>query len=162
MSSKLEKIVSEFKGERGALIPALQKVQEEYGHVSRQAVGVVSKILGYSESHIYGVLTFYSQFYLHPRGKNVVKVCCGTACHVKGAQAICDKVESTLNIKEGESTEDHLFTFEKIACMGSCGLAPVAMVGHEIYGNTKPAQIEKILKHVKKEEEAAAAAKKNA
>lgn len=152
MSSKLEKIINEFVGEKGALIPVLQHIQEEYGHVSHQAVKLVSKNLGYSESHIYGVLTFYSQFYLHPRGKHTVKACCGTACHVKGAQEISDKIQDVLKIKEGGTTEDHLFSFEKIACMGSCGLAPVVMVGHEIYGNTNAAHIEKKIKHIIKTE----------
>ncbi|MBI5207144.1 MAG: NADH-quinone oxidoreductase subunit NuoE [Candidatus Firestonebacteria bacterium] len=153
MLAKLEKLISDFKGEEGALIPILQRIQKEYGHVSHQAVKIVSKIMGYSESHIYGVLTFYSQFYLHPRGKHIIKACCGTACHVKGSQNICDKIENTLEIKEGETSLDHLFTFEKIACMGSCGLAPLVMIGQEIIGNTSAFQIEKKLQHLKKEEE---------
>lgn len=152
MLSKLEKIINEFIGERGSLIPVLQRIQEEYGHVSQQAVKQISKILGFSESHIYGVITFYSQFYLHPRGKHMIKACCGTACHVKGAHVISEKIEKVLEIKEGGTTEDRLFSFEKIACMGSCGLAPVVMVGHDIYGNTTPSQVEKIIKHVMKTE----------
>jgi NADH-quinone oxidoreductase subunit E len=148
----VERIVQRHEETKGSLIPVLQEIQEEYGYISSEAVGTVSKILGISESQIYGVLTFYSQFYLHPRGRHVIKACCGTACHVRGANRIAERVEKSLNVREGETTPDTLFSYERIACMGSCGLAPVVRIDKSIYGMATPDRIEKLIKRILKEE----------
>jgi len=94
---------------------------------------------------LFGILTFYSQFYLYLRGKNIIKVCCGTACHVKGGERNLDKIEEKLNIKEGQTSADGMYTLEKIACMGACGLAPVVTVNKKVYGHVTSDKIDKII-----------------
>ncbi len=134
------------KHSNNAVIPVLQDVQNEFGYVPEEAVAHISSVTNINKSRLYGILTFYSQFYLKPRGKNIVKVCCGTACHVKGAEKNLTKLKELLKIKEGETTADGEFTLERIACMGACGLAPVVTVNQEVHGNVTSDKIDKIIK----------------
>ncbi len=143
---KTEKIINKYSGEKDSIMAILQDVQEEFGYVPKDAVKCISEVCGVNQSRLFGVLTFYSQFYLSPRGKNIIKVCCGTACHVKGANRNLAKLEELLHIKDGQTTPDNMYTLEKIACMGACGLAPVITVNKDVYGHATPDKIDKILK----------------
>ena len=145
MPDELAKIVAEFKGEKGALIPILQKVQEKFGYLPKEAISEIAKSCGMSESEVFGVASFYAQFYFTPRGKHTVKVCLGTACHVRGAAQIVQVVEDHLGIQAGETTEDYRYTYEVVYCLGSCGLAPVAMVDDHVVGHLVPENMIQIL-----------------
>ncbi len=136
----------QYKGEGGVLIPALQKVQTEQGYISMEAIAEIYRKTGIPLSHIYGVATFYAQFRLRPVGKNVIKVCHGTACHVAGANAISKAMEDHLKIGNGETTPDRAFTLETVSCLGCCSLAPVIMVNKDTHGNLKPTDLRKVLK----------------
>ncbi len=136
-----------YVGESGVLIPALQKVQTEDGYISRERILEIHRNSGIPLAHIYGVATFYSQFRLHPVGKNIIKVCHGTACHVAGANGISKSLEDALEIGNGETTKDRVFTLETVSCIGCCSLAPVIMVNNATYGNLKPGDLKKIIRH---------------
>ena len=131
------------------LIPILQKIQEAYGYLPKEVLMDVSKQASIAASRIYGVATFYEQFYLAPHGRHTIKCCRGTACHVKRGTEIIDAIYGHLNVEPGQSTKDMRFTFETVACLGTCFLAPVIMVDKDYYGNLKPNQIEDILKKYK-------------
>jgi len=146
-----------YAGESGILIPALQKVQDADGYVSNERIIEIHKKSGIPLAHIYGVATFYAQFRLHPVGKNIIRVCHGTACHVGGANSISQTMEDTLKIGNGETTTDKLFTLETVSCLGCCSLAPVIMINNNTYGNLKPADIKKILREYQKPAKEAAA-----
>jgi NADH-quinone oxidoreductase subunit E len=141
----LYEVLEEYKTRRGAVIPALQKAQALYGWLPKEVLEVVSKEMRVPLSQIYGVVTFYSQFYLTRRGRHIVRVCDGTACHVKGAARIIDAMESRLGIKAGETTPDYRVTFEVVYCLGSCGLAPVAMVDDKVVGHLVPESMVKLV-----------------
>ncbi len=140
-----QKILEKYTNEKDAIMAILQDVQEEFGYVPKEAVEYISKACGINRSRIFGILTFYSQFYLYPRGKNILKVCCGTACHVRGAERNLAKLEELLHIKDGQTTADNMYTLEKIACMGACGLAPVITVNQDVYGHVTSDKIDKII-----------------
>lgn len=131
---------------QGDLIPILQQVQKQYGYLPKDVLLEISKRTGIAASRIYGVATFYEQFYLEPHGRHTVKCCRGTACHVKRGPEISDAISQLLNIEPGQSTDDMRFTFETVACFGTCFLAPVIMVDNDYYGNLKPNLIEDIIK----------------
>lgn len=133
----------------GDLIPILQKVQAQYGYLQQDILMEVSKQTGIAVSRIYGVATFYEQFYLAPHGKHTIKCCRGTACHVKGGQQIIDEISRTLGIGEGETTEDMEFTFETVACLGVCALAPVIMIDDEYFGKMTSAKVKTVLGSVR-------------
>ena len=142
MSNELAKMLAEYQGENGALIPILQKIQEKYGYLSSEVISEVAKFTRLSESEIFGVASFYAQFYFTKRGKHAVKVCLGTACHVRGGQRILDQVERELGIKPGETTEDYNFSLDRVACFGCCALAPVIMVNKTTFTKmTRPKAI---------------------
>jgi NADH:ubiquinone oxidoreductase subunit E len=143
--SPLAEVLDQYKMERGAVIPVLQKAQEIYGWLPREVLTEISEQMRVPLSQIYGVVTFYSQFYLTRRGRHIVRQCDGTACHVKGAASIVDAVEKHLGIKAGETTSDYRITFEVVYCLGSCGLAPVAMVNDKVVGHLVPETMLKIL-----------------
>jgi NADH-quinone oxidoreductase subunit E len=126
-------IFSGFKGQEGDLIPILQKTQETFGYIPRESVKRISSFLKISENQIFGVASFYSQFRFTPPGKNSIRVCLGTACHVRGGQILCDAVERELDIKPGETTKDMRYDLERVACLGCCALAPVVQVNHDIH-----------------------------
>ncbi len=141
----LREALEQYKTQRGAVIPALQKAQEIYGWLPREVLEVVSEEMGVSLSRIYGVVTFYSQFYLTRRGRHIVRQCDGTACHVRGAARIIDTMEEHLGIKAGETTPDYRVTYEVVYCLGSCGLAPVAMVDDKVTGHLVPEKMTRLL-----------------
>jgi NADH-quinone oxidoreductase subunit E len=130
----IEKIARKHGGERGAVIPILQDVQALYGYVPKEAVKVIARELSIFPVVVYGILTFYTQFYLTPRGEHTIKVCQGTACYVMGGKEILDHLSSTLKIKDGETTKDGKFSLERVACLGCCGMAPVIMIDKDFHG----------------------------
>lgn len=127
------------------LIPFLQEIQNAYGYLPPLVLMEMSKRTSIPASRIYGVATFYEQFYLEPRGRHTVKCCRGTACHVRGGSGIIEAIQNVLNVAPGETTEDMRFTFETVACLGTCFLAPVIMVNKDYYGNLTPNKIQGIL-----------------
>jgi NADH-quinone oxidoreductase subunit E len=137
-----------YVGQEGRLIPLLQKAQESEGYLTRARLQEIHRETGIPLSNIYGVATFYAQFRLTPVGKNLIRVCHGTACHVAGAKDISEAIEETLNIRNGETTADRLFTLETVSCIGCCSLAPVIMINNETYGNLSERQVKKVLKQV--------------
>ena len=128
-----------------SLIPILQQIQDAYGYLPAEILSEVSKQTGLQASHMYGVATFYEQFHLEPRGRHTIKCCRGTACHVRGGREIISALERELEVEEGQTTEDMRFTFETVACLGTCFLAPVIMINNDYYGNVKPGKIKSIL-----------------
>ena len=135
-----------YQGEMGALIPLLQSAQETYGYVPESAIDHISEIVGIPAADIYGVVTFYSQFRLKPMGKNIIKICDGTACHVNASTGILKTVEDELRVDGDETTEDGLFTLQKVACLGCCSLSPVIMINDETYGKLTPKKVTQLLK----------------
>lgn len=129
----------------GNLMPVLQGIQEEYGFIPRPTIDLVAERLNVYPSQIYGVLTFYAQFHLKPRGKFIIRVCVGTACHVQGAERITDTFFDKLHIGHAETSEDLRFTFEKVACLGACGMAPLAMVNDDTFGKMTVQKVEEII-----------------
>jgi NADH-quinone oxidoreductase subunit E len=144
--SPLKAIIEEFKGQKGTLIPVLQRAQEVYGYLPREALETISEGMGIALSQVYGVATFYSQFYLEPRGRHIIRQCDGTACHVRGAARIIQAVEKELGIKAGETTPDYRVTFEVVYCLGSCGLSPTAQVDGEVVGRLVPERMLEIVR----------------
>ena len=142
---KVEQIINRHQGDDGALMPVLQEVQEVLGYLPEEMLVKVAEGLELPLSRVWGVATFYGQFYLSPRGKNIIKVCQGTACHVRGSQRILDKIESVLGIQDGQTTPDLKFTLETVRCLGTCFLAPVMMVNRDYFGKLTLDRIEGIL-----------------
>ena len=152
--SKIDTILEKYQGQNGALIPVLQEAQDVYGYLPEEVLICISRTLKVSMSRIYGVVTFYSQFNLTPRGRHTVRVCRGTACHVRGGKSVRKAVQQFLGIRENETTEDLNFGFETVACLGACALAPVLLVNKNYYGKLTPGKVEQILKrYMSKEEE---------
>ncbi len=142
---QLEQILSQHSRERGDLIPILQEVQERFSYLPEEAMRGVAKFLRLSDSNIYGVATFYAQFKFSPTGRQIVKVCRGTACHVRGGTKILEEVEKRLGIKAGGTTDDLEYSLETIACFGSCALAPVVVVDQNVYGRMTKTKVGQIL-----------------
>ncbi len=140
--SPTRELIEKYSQKKGALIPLLQDIQGAYGYVPDDAVQLVAKELEIFPVEIYGVLTFYTQFYLTPRGKHTIRVCQGTACHVMGAKGLFDYLLDKLEVEEGETTKDGLFTVERVACLGCCGMAPVIMIDDDFYGRCTIQNIE--------------------
>ena len=132
MDPRLQSALDNHRGGKEALIPVLQEAQEALGYISEETVFDISAGLGLPASEVFGVLTFYSQFHLEPRGRHIIQQCAGTACHVRGAPKIIEAVEAELGIAAGETTDDLKVTYEVVYCVGSCALAPVAVLD----GNT--------------------------
>lgn len=143
---KVEGILDDATGKRGILIATLQRVQEQVGYLPEDAMNMIAKRLSLSLSNVYGVASFYKHFHFKPRGRNVVKVCTGTACHVRGAKDVLNGMESKLGIKEGETTADLSVTLETVGCVGCCALAPVVTVNdEELYGELTPQMVDDII-----------------
>jgi len=142
---KLDEILQKYQGIKGALIPVLQEAQNAYGYLPKEVIQNIAEKMNIPVSQIYGVVTFYSQFHLKPRGKNIIRVCLGTACHVRGGKAVLTAIEEKLKIKAGGTTSDLLFTLETVACIGACGLAPVLMINDDTYGRLTPESTPEIL-----------------
>jgi NADH-quinone oxidoreductase subunit E len=141
-----------YQGERGALIPLLQSAQETYGYIPESAIDHISEVVGIPSADIYGVITFYSQFRLKPMGKHIIKVCDGTACHVNSSVQIIRTLESELQVGADETTDDGLFTMQKVACLGCCSLSPVLMIDDETFGRLTPKKVQQLLKEYKDNE----------
>lgn len=142
-------VLSEKEKNRGILIYTFQKVQEEMNYLPEDSLKMISEKLNIPLSDVYSTASFYKQFYFTPRGKKIVKVCTGTACHVRGASEVLDSLEEEFDIKEGETTEDLSMTLETVGCIGCCGLAPVATVNKNIVGEIDRKKIEAIIESIK-------------
>ena len=149
-----EKVMTEYTGDKSQLIPLLQKLQDEYGYLPQDVIARLSERTGIFVSQIMGVTTFYSQFRLEPIGKNIVKICFGTACHVIGAENVADAICRELGINLGETTEDKMFTVESVACLGCCSLAPVIMINEETHGRLTPDTARAVIREFKTKEAA--------
>lgn len=143
--AKLLEVISQYKGQKGALMPIMQGAQDIYGYLPYQVQKIISDETGIPIEKIYGVATFYAQFSMSPKGKYVVSVCLGTACYVKGSGLVLEEVEKQLGIHDGECTADGKFSLETCRCVGACGLAPVMIVGGDVYGKMKPDMVKDIL-----------------
>ena len=130
----LDPVLKRYAEDSGALIAVLQQTQDLFGYLPKEALRIIATSREMSLSHVYGVATFYSQFHLRPRGNKVVRICHGTACHVRGAPEVTHAVSEELGVKVGETTDDLEFTLESVACVGCCGLAPVMLVDEQTYG----------------------------
>lgn len=151
--SLMDSLLEKYKNRKGNLIPLLQGTQDIYGYLPKAAFNRINEATGLELSELYGVATFYAQFRLVPAGKHIVKMCHGTACHVQQVTAITDEILDTLRIKDGETTEDGIFTVETVACLGCCSLAPVMMIGEETYGKLTPRQAVKIIRELRRSEQ---------
>jgi NADH:ubiquinone oxidoreductase subunit E len=147
---ELEKIIEEHKGLPGALMPAMQKTQELFGCVPLKAQQMLADGLNATLSEVYGIATFYSQFNLEPKGEYVISVCLGTACYVKGAQDILDRICEEIETMPGKTSADGRFTVEATRCIGACGLAPVMTINEEVHGRIMPDDVPSILAKYKK------------
>ncbi|MBQ4362701.1 MAG: NADH-quinone oxidoreductase subunit NuoE [Oscillospiraceae bacterium] len=142
---QLKEVIEEHKEQAGGLMPILQKAQDIYGYLPIEVQTMIADGLGISLSEVYGVVTFYSQFSLTPKGKHRISVCLGTACYVKGSDKVLEAVEKKLGIKSGECTQDGLFSIDSCRCVGACGLAPVMLVDDDVYGKVTPDQVDHII-----------------
>jgi len=136
--ARLKKILSVFEGKKGALIPMLQRVQEEFGYLPEETLAGVVDFLRLPASQVFSVASFYAHFYLTRRGDHLVRVCQGTACHVRGARDILDSAQYLLGIKTGQTTEDYKYSLERVACVGSCAMAPVVMIDSDVHAKVSP------------------------
>lgn len=145
---KLTKIHLHIQQHGDNVVTAMQEIQAVFGYIPEEAVVWYAAISGVPESHIFGVITFYTQFSMKPRGKNIITACCGTVCHVKGSQRVISRLRDELKLKPGDdTTRDGLFTLEQVSCLGACSIAPVAVINKRVYGKMSP---DKIMKEVKK------------
>lgn len=148
LSDEIAQIVAEYGGEKGALIPILQKVQERYGYLSEEAISRIARLCRMSESEVFGVASFYAQFYFTRRGRHTIKVCLGTACHVRGGERILSEVKRELGIEPGQTTEDYKFSLERVACFGCCALAPVMVVDNTVHTKMTRSKAVEILRRL--------------
>jgi NADH-quinone oxidoreductase subunit E len=156
---KLEPLLAKYKDIPGSLITVLQQTQDIYGYLPKDAIYAISDALEIEVAKIMGVITFYAQFRLTPIGKHLIMLCQGTACHVNGSEKICTAVEDELQIKDGETTEDNMFTIENVACLGCCSMAPVMMIrtgkDSEVFGPLTPKSARQVIKDIYKAEKGA-------
>lgn len=141
----LDAVIAEHKTQAGALMPVLQKAQDIYGYLPIEVQKHIAAELDIPYSEVFGVVTFYSQFQLNPKGAHPVAVCLGTACYVKGSGIIMEKLEEMLGIKSGAITSDLRFSLDATRCIGACGLAPVMTIGEDVYGRLEPSMLKDIL-----------------
>jgi len=145
VQDKLDEIFSRYHGERQELIPILQETQEQFRYLPAAAMREIARFLGIPESTAYGVSTFYAQFKLTPMGKKIIRMCRGTACHVRGAAKVLSELEKQLGIKAGETTDDLEYTLETVACIGACALAPTMTIDNETYGKLTTKKVAEVL-----------------
>lgn len=150
MFKELEVFIDNLPTKEGTLIAVLHKAQEIFGYLPKEVQVFVAKKLELPVSKVYGVITFYSFFQTEPRGENVINVCLGTACFVRGSGAVLEQFEKELGIKVGETTVDNKFTIDTLRCVGACGLAPVVTINNKVYGNVKKDDVKKILDEYRK------------
>ena len=143
--AKLDKLLESFAGEKSELIPILQRVQQEFGYLSEDAMRRIAQFTGVPECTLFGVATFYAQFKLTPLGKKVIRVCRGTACHVRGSGKVLSEMEKQLGIKAGETTSDMEYTLETVACIGACALAPTMTIDNETHGKMTTKKVAEVL-----------------
>jgi NADH-quinone oxidoreductase subunit E len=143
--SCLEPILKRYKGQEDALITMLQEIQEVYAYLPEEVLACLSREANIPMSRIYAVVTFYAQFYLSPRGRNMVRVCRGTACHVRGGSRVLDAVERELGIIDGETTADLEYTLETVACIGACALAPTMVINQSTHGKMTPSKVAEVI-----------------
>lgn len=145
LKKETNEIIKKYPKQKDSLIGILNEVQEKYGYIPKECQIEISMALDLSMAEIYGVITFYSRFTLEPKGKYTVSVCMGTACFVKGAQEIVDRLKDKLKIEGGQTTPDGKFSIDEVRCVGACGLAPVFMVNEEVYGNATVKQLDEVV-----------------
>lgn len=149
MRAQLDGVFRKYRGERSEIIPILQDVQAVLGYLPPAALSEVAKFLCVPESVVFGVVTFYAQFHLTRQGRNKIRVCQGTACHVRGGKQILETVKKKLGIRAGQTTEDYEFSLERVACFGSCALGPVVVVNEKVHGRMTPQKTVKLLEKLK-------------
>ena len=147
----LEGALQGLPRQESSVIPALQRAQDAYGYLPNSVLAKIAEELGVPWARVYGVATFYAQFRFQPRGRHMIRVCRGTACHVAGATRIIDTIEDALAIEDGESTDDLLFTLQTVACLGTCSLAPVMLIDDTYYGRLTPRKVTSILESYRRE-----------
>ncbi len=146
MHERLSRVLAPYRGQKGATIPVLQKVQAELGYLHEEAIKEIANILRMSENEVYGVASFYAQFRFERQGEHTIKCCQGTACYVQGSRKILEAIEQEIGLLPGKTTtEDYKFSIEKVACFGSCALAPVIVVDKTVYGRVTPAKAREII-----------------
>lgn len=156
MRRELDQIIERYRAEDGSVISLLQDIQEEFGYIPEDGIAYVAGWLDIPLSRFFGTATFYSQFYLTPRGKNVISICCGTACHVKGGTKISERVQKDLGLSgEGGTTADGLFTVEVVRCVGACSIAPVVIVNSKAHGDVTSERMLRMIKSLRKEDSGA-------
>ena len=148
---RLDKIIADYRGQKWALIPLVQEIQEQVGFIPPEAIPSIASALGLFPSQVQAVITFYSQLYTEPRGKNIIRVCRGTACHVRGGKSILKLIKQHLNLEEGETSPDMEYTLETVACIGVCALAPNIMINKETHGNLNPKKVARLFGKREKE-----------
>lgn len=142
----LEKMLDKYRHTTGKIIPVLQETQEIFKYIPEEAIKIIAEELNIPSSEIYGVATFYGQFHLQVRGKNIIRVCTGTACHVQGGGKLLESITKTLGLSGGTmTTKDLMFTLEPVACLGACGMAPVMMINEDTYGRISPEEVPEII-----------------
>lgn len=151
VATRIKGIIKNHGRDKSALIAVLQDIQEEFNYLPKDALKTVSSIMDVPLSRVYEVATFYAAFSLKPRGKHVIKVCKGTACHVRGASALQDRFETILGIKPGETTRDGKFSLETVNCVGACALGPVVVINADYHGQVTINKVDKIIDKIKKE-----------
>ncbi len=142
----LEEIVNKYRGDKSAVISIFHELHETYGYLDEKIMEELARRAGYQLSQLYGLATFYTQFRLEPVGEHIIKICHGTACHVRNAQGLIDEAERTLGIRPGQTSPDRKFTLETVNCVGTCALAPVVVVDGKYHGRMTPSKMQKLLK----------------
>jgi NADH-quinone oxidoreductase subunit E len=150
--SLIDSLIKKYKDKKGNIIPLLQGAQNIYGYLPKEVFEKIAKETGVKTTDMYGVATFYAQFRLKPVGKHIVKICHGTACHVQNATEVTDALIDALDVKDGETTADRLFTLESVACLGCCSLAPVMMIGDETYGKLTGKAAVDVIREIRRSE----------
>ena len=155
---QMDEVFQKYSRQKGTLIPILQKAQEIYGYLPQEVLQLIADKMGVSIGKVYGVATFYAQFYLEKRGRHILKLCDGTACHVKGTPLLVTALGDGFHIEPGETTEDGELTIEIVYCLGSCAIAPVSVLDDQVMGRMRPEMmVRKVQKHIKDAEKAAEA-----
>ena len=144
--AQVNKLATEYSQQKWAMIPLLQKIQSEFGYIPPQSIPLIARSLGLFPSQVQGVISFYTQLYTQPRGKKVVRVCRGTACHVRGGKTILKLVKQHLDLDEGETSPDLEYTLETVACIGVCALAPNIVVADHVHGHMNPKKVEQLFR----------------
>ena len=142
---KIDKIIISYQGRRWPLLPLLEEIQEKVGYIPPESITRISEAIGLYPSQVQGLISFYALFCTSPRGKNLVRVCRGTACHVRGGKTILKLVKQELGVEEGETTPDLMYTLETVACIGCCALAPNVVVNNSVYGQMNPKKVTRLL-----------------